>query len=85
MQYHHHIKGWDVDASFEFGRRGPTVALVKNLRHASLRASWDSHSKEAGLEYGRKGVKLGARLGKVEGMGWKQPSLYLHVEPLSLL
>lgn len=84
-QVHHKISGWDLEVSHDFARSAPRLALIKTLRHASLSASWDMHSREAGVEYGRRGLRLGAKLGKVEGLGWKQPSLYLHVEPLALL
>ncbi len=88
----HKLRGWDLDASFDFGRRGPRLALAKSLRHATLSASWDVHEREAGLEYAHGAVRLGARLGRGEaaagggfGAGWKRPSLYLQLEPLSLL
>lgn len=79
------MRGWDLDLSHEFGRRGPRVALVKSFKASSFAATWDQHSQEAGLEYSVKGLRVGARLGRLEGLGWKAPSLFLMAEPLSLL
>ncbi|GAX78416.1 hypothetical protein CEUSTIGMA_g5858.t1 [Chlamydomonas eustigma] len=86
-QVRHHIRGWDLDTSYEFGRSGPLVSVSKSLRHATLSLGWDAHEREAGLEYAIRGLRLGAKLGRDEaGSGiWKRPSLYAHIEPLELL
>ncbi|KAG1670955.1 hypothetical protein FOA52_011390 [Chlamydomonas sp. UWO 241] len=34
-QVRHKIRGWDLDASHEFGRRGPRVALIKSFKSSS--------------------------------------------------
>mmetsp|Transcript_16058 Transcript_16058/g.34723 ORF Transcript_16058/g.34723 Transcript_16058/m.34723 type:complete len:366 (-) Transcript_16058:923-2020(-) len=84
-QMRHHIKGWDLEVSHDFARRAPRLGLAKNFKFATISASYDLQDKELGLEYSRAGLRLGARLAKLDGMGWKSPSLHLHVEPLSLL
>ncbi|KXZ51948.1 hypothetical protein GPECTOR_11g72 [Gonium pectorale] len=87
-QVRHRISGWELDISHDFSRRGlkPTLALSKTLSNlGTLSATYDVATDEAGVSLSRRGLTLGARLGRLEGAGWKKPALHLVVEPLSLL
>uniref|UniRef100_A0A7S3VU95 Uncharacterized protein n=1 Tax=Dunaliella tertiolecta TaxID=3047 RepID=A0A7S3VU95_DUNTE len=84
-QVRHHIRGWDAEVAHEFGRAGPALGLAKHFKFATIRATYDTVDKEAGLQYKRSGLTLGAKIARTEGMGWRNPSLQLHVEPLGLL
>lgn len=83
-QVRHHIHNWDLDVSHDFDNRLPTVALSKKLKFATLSASYDLSAREAALQYSRRGLRLGAKLARIQGTGWKAPALYMHVEPLGL-
>ncbi|GLC34135.1 hypothetical protein PLESTB_000841200 [Pleodorina starrii] len=86
-QVRHHIRGWELDVCHDFSRGGPrpALALCKSFKYGTLAASYDMATEEAGLSYSRRGLTLGARVGRLEGQGWKKPSLQLSVEPLTLL
>ncbi|GIL46112.1 hypothetical protein Vafri_3173 [Volvox africanus] len=85
-QVRHHITGWELDISHDFNRGPrPSLLLCKSFKYGNLSASYDMAANEAGLSYGRRGLVLGTRLGRLEGQGWKRPSLHISVEPLTLL
>lgn len=86
-QVRHKIRGWDFEVEQDFARGArPTFTLSKAFNKTStLAASYDTAEQEAGLSYSVRGLSLAARVGKVEGQGWRKPSLLLSVEPLTLL
>lgn len=92
-QYRHQIHKWELGVSHDLNRRGPLVALSKSIGPLTASASWDVHSREAGAEVamGRGGsLRLGVKAIKGASsspfQGWeRKPTLYLHVEPLSIV
>eukprot|EP00983_Pelagomonas_calceolata_P040627 1137702-Pelagomonas_calceolata.AAC.2 len=60
LQVRHHIRGWDAEVAHEFGRAGPALGLAKHFKFATIRATYDTVDKEAGLQYKRRQVRDGA-------------------------
>ncbi|KAF5828846.1 hypothetical protein DUNSADRAFT_16982 [Dunaliella salina] len=56
-QVRHHIRGWDAEVSHEFGRAGPSLGLAKHYKFATIRATYDTVDKEAGVQYKRRQVR----------------------------
>jgi hypothetical protein len=54
LQVRHHIKGWDLEVAHEFGRPSPVVGLAKHFKYSTLRATYDTAGREAGLQYQRR-------------------------------
>ncbi|EFJ52705.1 hypothetical protein VOLCADRAFT_102691 [Volvox carteri f. nagariensis] len=85
-QVRHRITGWELDISHDFSRGPqPSLALCKTFKYGTLAASYDLAEEQAGLSYSRRGLTVGARVGRLEGQGWRKPSLHLSVDPLTLL
>mmetsp|Transcript_21347 Transcript_21347/g.36349 ORF Transcript_21347/g.36349 Transcript_21347/m.36349 type:complete len:364 (+) Transcript_21347:66-1157(+) len=88
-QVRHHVRGWDLEATHQFGQPGVAVGLAKHARFATLRGLWNTGSQEAAVQYKRSGVSLTARIARQQPdaswRSWGSPSLHLSIEPLGLL
>jgi hypothetical protein len=84
----HRIKGWAVELSHDFDRKGPVVGLSKALlknQEVVVAATYDTASQTAGLELRGKWLQAAARLGRQEDGQWRNPTVQFVIQPLGFL
>lgn len=77
------LKGWELDIQHDFDAPRTVMGLTKRMKYDAISCNYDWWDRSVGLEYARKAVKMGFRLGQLEGAGWKKPSIHFTVEPLA--
>lgn len=76
------LRGWEVDLHHDFDQPQSVVGLTKRNKFDALSFNYNLSERAVGVEYSRKIFQVGVKLGNLEGVGWKKPSIHFAVQPL---